>query len=445
MTDYLVLKGGKFHVRLDVPADVRDFFGGRRVLSKSLATGSRTDAHVLKLPWLAKWKRDIEQARKGAMPDFREEVVHLVERFQKPIEEENNRPFNWHNPPPVEESAFWQRGKAVNEVIKKHKLSEPLKREAIDILSGYSDYSPKTPFFKSRLDAYHKYEHDLRGVALNTVDRHVKRIKLFDAFLKEKEADLDYDSVAMFLASLDLEAKTKKQYLFSLNSFYNFAAKKEKGFRDKYPQNPFVNHELSEVKRGAIKEAARRAFSVKEIERLHKAALEEENQRLADLIEIGSYTGARIEEICQLRIKSIVEEDGIRCFHIREGKAKAAIRHVPIHPALEATIERLCSASDDGYLLKTSGGGKYGVKSKGLGDDFSDFKTRLGFDETTVFHSIRKSVVALLERADVKNLVIMSIVGHQIGGNLNITFDRYSEGPTPKAKREVLEKLAFSL
>ncbi|MGZ9707131.1 DUF6538 domain-containing protein [Pseudomonas sp. GNP013] len=37
----LQLRGGTYHVRFDVPIDVRKTFGGKRILSRSLKTGSQ--------------------------------------------------------------------------------------------------------------------------------------------------------------------------------------------------------------------------------------------------------------------------------------------------------------------------------------------------------------------------------------------------------------------
>ncbi|MGS8279585.1 tyrosine-type recombinase/integrase [Pseudomonas aeruginosa] len=445
MSDFLVLKGGTYHVRLDIPADAREAFGGRKVLTKSLKTGNRSEAHVLKLRWLQQWKIEIEKARKHEIPDFREEVALIVEKYRDEIDAEKRKPYLWPIRQQVVSSPSIDQTTEINQLIKARKLQPKQVAEAIDIVMGVSDYSPKTSFFKSRLDAFHSHETEVRKVELSTVDRHVKRLKVLDAFLKESDLPLSHDTISTFLASLKIEAKTKKQYLFSFNAFWNFALKKDPAFKSVYAStpNPFKEHELNQEKRGIFKEASRRAFTTDEIESLYKFALSESNQKLADLIEIGGYTGARIEEICQLRTDSIVIEDDIECFHIREGKTDAAVRHVPIHPKLKNTIKRLVESSKDGYLLQTGKGGKYGVKSKDLGNDFSQFKTRHGFDKKCVFHSVRKTVITLLERADVKNLVVMSLVGHEPGGSLNITFDRYSEGPTPKAKLAAIKNINY--
>ncbi|OWG38803.1 tyrosine-type recombinase/integrase [Stutzerimonas nitrititolerans] len=429
MADFLVNKAGIWHVRLDLPAEVREAFGGRRVLTKSLKTGVKTEAHALKLKWLDLWKRQINDARTKPIDDFREEAAYRIEQIDR-----------------TSRNAVYESAKVLTDIYQQYKIKSPeLGEELRQIVAFESEYSPKTPFIKKRLEDFEKYEKETRGVAHRTVDSHIKRLKSFDKFLKDNEKELNFDAVSEFLQTLDLSAKTKKQYIFSLNTFWNFATKKDRGFREKYKnlKNPFKDHEFTELRRGTASDKNRRAFTKPEIERLYSEAKKADRQRLADAIKIASYTGARIEEICQLRVVDVIKEDGIDCLHIREGKTTAAVRHVPIHPKIVKDIKRLVNSSEDGFLLKTAAGGKYETKSKGISSEFSIFKKALGFDRRCVFHSFRKSVITMLERADAKNLVIMSIVGHEPGKFLNMTFDRYSEGPTPAAKLIALKNLDF--
>ena len=116
-----------------------------------------------------------------------------------------------------------------------------------------------------------------------------------------------------------------------------------------------------------------------------------------------------------------------------------------MHSEIKPLVERLMEESKDGFLLKTNRGGKYGVKSKDMSTEFSKFKTALGYSRELVFHSFRHTMVTELERADVKNILVMSIVGHEVGGNLSMTFDRYSDGPTPVAKKEAIGKVKFGI
>ena len=53
---------------------------------------------------------------------------------------------------------------------------------------------------------------------------------------------------------------------------------------------------------------------------------------LCSLIQLAFYTGARLEELCQLKKDDVTTEDGIPSFSIREAKTKAGVRIA--HPSL---------------------------------------------------------------------------------------------------------------
>jgi len=63
---------------------------------------------------------------------------------------------------------------------------------------------------------------------------------------------------------------------------------------------------------------------------IHSAAISSDDQQLADLILIGAYTGARIEELASLKCSEInLDEDSIL---IVDAKTEAGNRLVPLHP-----------------------------------------------------------------------------------------------------------------
>ena len=63
MRDNLILRGNTYHVRLALPADVRPFFGNRKLLSQSLKTGLQQEAKDRARAILLDWKDQIAQAR----------------------------------------------------------------------------------------------------------------------------------------------------------------------------------------------------------------------------------------------------------------------------------------------------------------------------------------------------------------------------------------------
>ena len=68
---------------------------------------------------------------------------------------------------------------------------------------------------------------------------------------------------------------------------------------------------------------------------------------LYDLIKIGIYTGARINEIYSEKVADIAAES----FKIRDSKTPSVNREVPIHEQLRNLMKKLKNSLQDGYLL----------------------------------------------------------------------------------------------
>jgi integrase len=170
--------------------------------------------------------------------------------------------------------------------------------------------------------------------------------------------------------------------------------------------------------------------------KLHKAALANKDQHVADLIELAMWTGARIEELCALKLTSV----GRDAFKIEDAKTSAGMREVPIHTKLRATVARLKTASADGYLLSGLTANKYGDRSNAVGKRFGRLKAAEGFGERQVFHSIRKTVATLLENAGVPEGVAADILGHD---KPTMTYGLYSGGAWLETARAALEKIDY--
>lgn len=502
---------GTWYVRVAIPKDVRASFGNRTEFLKSLKTGRKSEAMVLRTKNLHEFKNLIAVERKkvlaeqemgdiAALPlnvDFAVLMENLEEIKQDLSEQKEARKKAF-------EASDYEDVQAVREITshqnylnqraeEKEAVGEDLDPAMASLLSelnefqaqpsksfkkseellqrlestmqlgsfkGYADnaeesqqvntliseptkFVKKHPLNEKNFVDFHKYEVK-RKVTLRSIDRHVNRLNVLKDFLNKQQFEMDYESVRVFLESLACGDKTKLQYLCSYNAFYKFMFNNV-DFRQNFPINPFMNHSIAKVRRGARKEDVRKAFTKDQVKHLYMTAVEQGKQRLSDLIRLGAYTGARIEEICQIKLADLIEVDGVYCIDIKQSKTNAGERLVPIHSELLPLVKRLKADSKDVYLLKTNRGGKYGTKSKEMSSEFSAFKIALGYTKDVVFHSFRHTMVTELERADIKNILVMSIVGHEVGGSLSMTFDRYSDGPTPKAKKEAIEKVKFDI
>ncbi len=140
----------------------------------------------------------------------------------------------------------------------------------------------------------------------------------------------------------------------------------------------------------------------------------------------------------QLKIEA-VDLPGLS-FNIVDAKTRAGWREVPIHASLQSTMVRLVRDSADGYVLSGLTADKYGARNGGVGKRFGNMKRAMGFGETHVFHSIRKTVVTELLRADVTLETVQDIVGHERQG---VTAKVYYGGATLEIKRDALARLVY--
>jgi len=139
------------------------------------------------------------------------------------------------------------------------------------------------------------------------------------------------------------------------------------------------------------------------------------------LLPLGLFTGARINELCQIELKDFGEDHGHPvisvCTEGLRGKNKNARRTVPVHPELV----RLGLLRHVGRLRHAGGTKLFPEcveKRDGHGQDasrwFGKFKTRAGIvDPRKVFHSARHGFITQLLTAKVDRITcIAPLVGH---------------------------------
>lgn len=160
---------------------------------------------------------------------------------------------------------------------------------------------------------------------------------------------------------------------------------------------------------------------------------------------LARFTGARLEELCQLHIDDITYHQGIPCIRIddRHGdqklKNQSSRRVLPIHPKLLelGLLEYVESIGDRNYsrlfpdLVPTRG--KLGhAPSKW----FSRYKAKQGIsDPRKTFHSFRHTFIDDLREAGVQDSLIKRMVGHE---ESSITFSVYGSRTPIKAMAEAL-------
>ncbi len=180
------------------------------------------------------------------------------------------------------------------------------------------------------------------------------------------------------------------------------------------------------------------AWMPDDLAKIYKAALNEDDQAVADLIALGAYTGARIDELGHLKVSDITARGSLI---ITASKSTAGIREIPLHPELITLVDRLKRDATTEYLLPVSTSNQYDNRGDALGKRFGRLKKSMGFAEgAQVFHSIRKTVITLLENAGVPEGVAADIVGHE---KKTLTYGLYSMGTTLEIKRAALAAIKY--
>lgn len=480
MANNLELQGGTYHVRLAIPADVQKTFGGRRVLSQTLMTGVHQEALDRRLPILATWKAQIKIAREGKpLPeDWQDNLIsglHELESLKRNrklniigeptppllVSESEVEAFKTEHPEVVALLEWivdqeWDNGiegdlriqEALHQAFKKtiqrgfssmHRLSLDEHKELEELINNPKSYAPKSPITKARLAEFRTFREN-RNIATKTIDQQQSKLEKLSAYLTKTGKALDFDAISSWLDSINLASKTLTQYLLAGNVFWKWAMKHDSRWRVDYKDkaNPFEQHDLPKVRGRDKVDAQRKDFTLDDLSKLHAAAVSEGLHALADLILLGTYTGARIEELCQLKKDNVIIVDKVLSFDITDSKTKAGIRVVPIHPGIIDLVKRLMNDSTDEYLIVTKSRSKYGIRSDPMVKAFGRLKTALGFGSDRVFHSIRKTVITQLVRANVQGTLIAELVGHETG---LVTFDVYSQGATSAQKFNAISKL----
>lgn len=321
----------------------------------------------------------------------------------------------------------------------KHRLSSDERQELDALINNPGGYTPKSPITKARLAEFRTFREN-RNVAAKTIDQQQSKLEKLSKFLTQAGRPLDFEAVSAWLDSFSLSSKTLTQYLLAGKVFWKWAMKHDARWRVDYKDkaNPFKEHDLPKVRGKDRADAQRKDFTLKDLSRLHTAAKSEGLHALSDLILLGVYTGARIEELCQLKTDNVILIDGVQSFNITDSKTRAGIRVVPIHPAIKDVVKRLMDESKDDFLVATNSRSKYGIRSDPMVKAFGRLKTYLGFGPDRVFHSIRKTTITQLVRANVQGTLIAELVGHEVG---QTTFDVYSQGSSMSQKFEAISKM----
>ena len=167
---------------------------------------------------------------------------------------------------------------------------------------------------------------------------------------------------------------------------------------------------------------------------------------------LGRFTGARLEEICQLHIDDFCSVQGTSCIRIddrRDGqklKNRSSRRIIPIHPMLlelgiQTYIDSVrASGASRVFPQLEAVRGKYGY---GPSKWFGRYRNKLGVnDPKKTFHSFRHTFVDDLREAGVQDSIIKQLLGH---ADDSVTFGIYGSRVPIKEMTRAIKKIPSSM
>ena len=424
MPSYLQKRVNRWYAVLEIPKSVRPYFGKPRFI-QSLKTESLTLAKLRVMKVVAAWKNEIAAAKGEPVDDEQWPTIHYIRGRQRKII------------PPASQFHMLRNAKTDEE---REAILISIE-ESADHIGGSSDPEARRYYaiaigqlvtFTEHLDEWLSTS---RATA-KTQDMQRSDVKRFASEFQMVQ-DVARPEVRRWITKLmnddGLAPKTVHRILSALRGYWRYLQSIDVAGED---HEPFSKLDVARQNERTAPRSARQPFKPEDVAKLLNAAIDRDDDQLADLIRLGMWTGCRIEELCALKVEQVKDD----YFSIGNAKTEAGWRDVPIHRELAQTMARLIEDSNDGYVLSGLTVNKYRVRSNGVGKRFGRLKTELGFGKQHVFHSIRKTVVTILENAGVPENVVADIVGHE---KTTMTYGLYSGGLSLDVKRDALDKLAY--
>lgn len=417
--DNIELIKNTYYASMHVPSDVRDILGKSR-FRKTLKTGDKKLAVQRARRIIAEWWDEINLARAKTGLKLDDAIKEAL-IWNKELE-----------------STATDLDREILESVLDDQAEDLLKRygekKAQDLYKiALGEETPIAPLIPE-WEAYIQKRINSKTVSLYVADvsRFTKEFTTFEKITKKGTREWLWGLKAPngeFITD-----STQSRILNGLSNFWKWCQTIKYCVAEE-ATNPFLNIPLSKST------ATRKILPYEPLELMTIASKAKGNEDtdLYKLIMFAAYTGARIEELCSIKVEHVLDNHSY--FRIVDSKTDAGIRDVPIHSKLKPLIKEMCANPDeDGYLIKSTAKNQHGSRSDPLGKRFGRLKTSLGYTKSHNFHSIRHTLATLLENAGIPENISSDIVGHE---KKTMTYGLYSGGTNMKLKKSAIEKVKY--
>lgn len=333
-----------------------------------------------------------------------------------------------------------------------------LQKERIVKESTMASYRNQISFFEDVIK-------ELHGKDIRILNLDPDLIREFNIILNQlpanRNAEIYQGKSFKELASLKVEKISSKTYHYYINVVIDFLTWCE---AQGYVENTKLKTILQSSKKGVAKKGkfTKVDFDLNDLKKifLSKHYTTGGFKRATDywLPLIALFTGARLGEICQLKVKDIKQEDGIYCFDINEddeGKSiktkDSSVRIIPIHQVLldlgfVSYVKQVKELNKENLFDINYGiiRGQYHSVQKHM----SSYLNKVGIISTEKksksFHSFRHTVRTRLTELNIPERTIDAIIGHASEAR-SIGSKMYTHSKLIKQKVDAIKKLEYGI
>lgn len=264
--------------------------------------------------------------------------------------------------------------------------------------------------------------------------------------------DKTIDEIIEMKPESTMSVSTVKSYIETVSTFYKWCKK------NRYvPDNPFEALRVRKSKNAKAENEERDPWDYHQLEMIFNHDVFTKRQLLHPhyywLPLIGLFTGARMNEICQLYTDDIIETNGVHLFKITDERPDQRLKNsnsrrvVPIHSELIRLgflgyVEYVQALSHPRLFMSlTNSRDGY---SKNASNWFSRFRKILDIQvegKKQDFHSFRHNVSDFYKQSDdAREVDAAAVLGHS---DQTITFGRYGKNLEAKKLQRIIEQLDF--
>ena len=411
MPRYLYKRRRRWYAVLDIPKAVRPKFGGKPRLVQSLETESLTVAERRVLEVVARWKHQIAAVASG-----NNSLEAAVAGWRANVDQ--HRRDGWTEA-------------EIDEVSLD--VATTLWEESPDLGIAHSIVRGDWVLLSEHVSSYRaslQNEPKTIDMKVRDVRQFVQQFKYAHDVTKQRLIEWVENKL---IGEDRLSPPTCRRMISACRNYWEYL-ERHRGLKLDAPFKGVVPSANTKKSKLELR-AKRKHFSVDDYKKL-LSAVPAHDDALRDLIRLAAHTGARIEELCSLKLEQVLDDR----FKIEDAKTEAGWRIIPIHDDIKQLVARLKDESTDGYLISGLTFNQYQDRSNAIGKRFGRLKTSLGYGNDYVFHSFRKGLARQLEAHGVPENVSARLLGHEIS---TMTYGLYSGGLPFEVLHEAIMKVSF--